>query len=183
MIYRTLRIAFKKAKLFFTEKENDGFIDFLTGFRGTMALSVVLEHASHEQWQKETWTNELSLFHNVGYFYGVLNFFILSSFLLTYRLFTDLTKTNGTQKQISLVILKYFIRRFFRIYVPFVFFTTIVCFVWPQMGGHAYFQYPSWWNLVTLQKSGQNFLWTIAPEVKYYFFQPVFTLFMYKQIK
>jgi len=179
---RLIRLVYIKFVVFFTENENVGFIDFLTGFRGTMALSVILEHSSHEGQRSSHHDSrrELLLFYDIGFFYGVINFFILSSFLLTYRLLVDFSKTNGSIRQILLVITKYFIRRFFRIYIPFVVFSTLVIYVWPGLGGHSWFRYPSWTSLITLQESGQNFLWTIAPEIKYYFFQPLFTLFMYK---
>ena len=180
-IKKKLLLFYIKVAELFSEKENVGFIDFLTGFRGSMALSVILEHSSHEGNNTyQAGRKELFVFYDIGFFYGVINFFILSSFLLTYRLLSDFSKTNGSPQQIIIVIMKYFIRRFFRIYVPFVIFTTSVIYVWPKLGGHDWFHYPSWTSLVTLQKSGQNFLWTIAPEIKYYFFQPVFTLFMYK---
>ncbi len=101
---------------------------------------------------------------------------MLSSFLLTNRLYNEFKKSDGTLKNLLLIIIKYFIRRFLRVYVPFFILSTLIWFdpffrAWPS--------FASWSSMVSLQSSGVNFLWTIAPEIKYYFFIPLFTLCMY----
>ena len=163
----------KAVQDFFMEKENPGFFDYLTGYRGALAISVIMHHFCFGM------PGEPKIFSMVGLNYGVFGFFILSAFLLTYRLFNEFSKTDGSLTQISKVVVKYFIRRFFRIYVPFVLYCTIVKFVSVKVGWPAAYFYSSWTTMVTLGSTGNNHLWTMAPEIKYYFFIPLFTWIIY----
>ena len=109
-----------------------------------------------------------------GYYIGVVGFFILSSYLLTYRMLNQLNASAKCLTEIQLIISKYFIRRIFRIYFPFVIMVSLVKFVSPKFGGTYVFD-TSWFSIVTLQSAGFTHLWTIAPEIKYYFFIPLFS--------
>ncbi|CAF1051876.1 unnamed protein product [Brachionus calyciflorus] len=86
------------------ENPNDKKInfDFLTGFRGLLALLVLLHHASYDLKLK----GDYELFKGIGYYVGVIGFFVLSSFLLTHRLIIDL-EMSFSLKNISNVILKF----------------------------------------------------------------------------
>ena len=84
-----------------------------------------------------------------------------------------------TDIKLTMVISKYFIRRFFRIYSLYVAFCSIIKF-YPKFGNHPAWRHGEWTHLVTLNRPGYSHLWTIAPEIKYYFFIPLFTLFIYK---
>jgi len=84
--------------------------DFLDGFRGIMVLSVLLSHFT-----LFTGPGMWYIFVPYGTTIGVHGLFILSSFLLTYNLLHELEKLNVIR-----AIIKYFIRRVFRIYPVFV---------------------------------------------------------------
>ena len=92
---------------FYQEKENPSFIDFLTGLRGTMALSVILHHSTDIflGLVDNSLAQKLKFFFRVATFYGVFGFFLLSSFLLTYRLYSDLQK-DSSKKQYLIFINK-----------------------------------------------------------------------------
>ena len=147
-------------------EESNNKINFLDGYRGTLALWVLVGHTS-------LLINGPGM-DPFGHHIGVNGFFILSSFLLTYRLLDELITKSFNFRSTLLVIVKYFIRRFFRIYVPFVITVTLIkrdAFY----GGN--FSYPSsWHDLVYLKYPSGNHLWTIAPEIKYYAVIPVFCL-------
>ena len=206
MCVNFLKKCFNKIYEFYDEKENSTFIDFLTGFRGTLAISVICSHGvnfftnpsppSNSFPQAKLFkqifsptsssANDILLFKGMGHWYGVYGFFFLSSFLLTYRLYIDFTKTDHSKLQIALAIVKYFIRRFFRIYLPYVAYCSMIKY-YPKFGNahnnHPSWHYASWDLLVSLHHPGGNHLWTIAPEIKYYFFPPWFALFIYKSKK
>ncbi len=60
--------------------------------------------------------------------FGVSGFFFLSAFLLTHHLLKELIEANYELKSIAKIICKYFIKRFFRIYMSYVIFVTIIKF-------------------------------------------------------
>ena len=107
----------------FSTEITKGKFDFLDGLRGSFALWVLIFHKSQniDNFQK----TDYYYFYLTGYFIGVVGFFILSSFLLTYRLLIEFHDENKSN-QISLITLKYFIRRFFRIYLPYIFYVSLV---------------------------------------------------------
>ena len=88
-----------------------------------------------------------------------------------------MNKSDGSNREILIIVIKYLIRRFFRIYIPFFIFAI-------------YFKLYSDWSknvlffeLITIQRAGYNVLWTIIVEVKYYFIIPIFTFIAYKAQK
>jgi len=110
----------------------------------------------------------------------VTGFFILSSFLLTHNLINQVSKSANTFRSVQLIILKYFIRRFFRIYLPFFFVCTLIKGVSLRFIGMYASNTNSWLSMISLQSTGFTHLWTIAPEIKYYFFIPLFVLITVK---
>ena len=135
-----------------------------------MAISVVLQHtvkAFHM-------SGEYGIFRSLGSYFGVPSFFVLSSFLLTNKLLNSIDKSNK-DNETKEIIVKYLIRRFFRIYVPYLVYCTFVSMSLTISVKYGY-KYESWYNLVTLKKIGSNHLWTILPEIKYYLFIPIFTM-------
>jgi peptidoglycan/LPS O-acetylase OafA/YrhL len=130
-------------------------IDFLDGFRGTLAIWVLMMHSTYA-------LKVNKYFRGTGSYIGVPCFFILSSFLLTYRLLNQFNNDKNSYKDNILIIIKYFIRRFFRIYIPFVIFAALIKGV-PSIRfagrNHSYFG--SFFNLISL-KSINSYLWTIV---------------------
>lgn len=99
--------------------------EFLDAYRGSLALIVVVAHA-----KEGLSCIFLDVVGNLAQKYSISGFFLLSSFLLTYRLLKDLHKQNSS---IILAVLKYFIRRFCRIYLVFA------LFVWLAIYGPEFF--------------------------------------------
>jgi len=109
---------------------------FLDSFRGICALVVMLIHTNGGTRQIKTngllskhdnmFDSILGFSMNYSHSFAVNGFFILSSFLLTYRLIIDYSKANTLVHNILMTTFKFFIRRFFRIYIPVVFFCTLV---------------------------------------------------------
>jgi peptidoglycan/LPS O-acetylase OafA/YrhL len=91
--------------------------DFLDSFRGLAALAVLL---SHTRWHFEDFQFLMS-----GYYFGVVLFFLLSAFLLTYRLIIQYEAANYNIHKIIQVTINYLITRFFRIYATLVIFCII----------------------------------------------------------
>ena len=90
-------------------------VDFLNGYRGTLALWVFIQHCLDHA----DLGCDYIYFKNTGVLVGVVGFFLLSSYLLTYRLLEEINEKKGYKNTI-LIFTKYLIRRFFRIYIPFV---------------------------------------------------------------
>jgi peptidoglycan/LPS O-acetylase OafA/YrhL len=109
----------------------------------------------------------------IGYFIGVMGFFVLSSFLLTHRLMIDLNNVKSSSS-CFVKIGQYAIRRFFRIYLVFAIFWTLIHFG-PSIFRGYYIEanYAYYSSGLALSSIGVNFLWTIPTEIKYYFFIPV----------
>ena len=148
------------------------FIDFLDGYRGVLAYWVFISHVNLHG----NLTGDYDYFRKTGYFIAVIGFFLLSSYLLTYRLVEELKKHGDDLIPILLIFLKYFIRRFFRIYIPFAIFVTLCKFVFPTLSGAYSLSKTSWSEFLTLNYGIMTHLWTIPPEIKYYFFIPFFAL-------
>ena len=100
----------------------------------------------------------------------------MSSFLLTYRLLNDFSISNQFKvKNTFITVLKFFIRRFFRLYLPYVVYCTGVAISPNYAGGGMV--YASWTDMVTLRRTGNiNPAWTIPSEIKYYFLMPIISL-------
>jgi peptidoglycan/LPS O-acetylase OafA/YrhL len=148
------------------------YIEFLDGHRGALAYWVFIHHV----YTVASLDSDYKYFFMTGYYIGVIGFFLLSSYLLTYRLLEEVY-TNGTNLiQILLIVVKYFIRRFFRIYVPYVFIVLMIKYVSFSIAGHGNLNVLSLFQLLTLHDNILCHLWTIPPEIKYYFFIPVFVL-------
>lgn len=147
---------------------------FLDGLRGFSAMVIVTTHAS--------FNNDENFFNWIGSFGGSLAmpvFYILSSFLLTYRLMSELAKCQFIfSLKTAFFIAKYFIRRFFRIYVVYVIYLSAAYSI-PLLGpDYEFIKYRmvlntrTWFEMVTLY-SNCSFLWSIPIEIIYYFILPV----------
>ncbi len=75
-------------------------------------------------------------------------------------MFGQMTKSNGSKKEIIFIVLKYFIRRFFRIYIPFVAFCVYAKYLNWTYSTKLGLWYDSMYNLLTLKSMGANHLGT-----------------------
>ena len=135
-------------------------IDFLDSFRGILALSVVFSHTGTNPW----------LIH--GLLFGVIGFFLLSAFLLTFRLIKQYENTSSPQELFKITV-NYFVTRTFRIYIPYVCYVAIQTFLsekFPFIKSQ-----PNWYWLITLQTGSTQatHLWTMPVEIRYYFLIPL----------
>ncbi len=161
------------------KKNSVKIFKFLNSFRGLCALIVVIAHShccafklNNEDFYILTYV--LDTITNFVQTLAVNGFFILSSFLLTYRFISDLSnlkeQKDFEKKRLLSIIFKYLVRRFFRVYVPFFIFSFLA------MQEFKNWKYSIWLDLITLRNIGHNHLWTIAPEIKYYFILPFICL-------
>jgi peptidoglycan/LPS O-acetylase OafA/YrhL len=154
--------------VFKSQKRSNNF-DFLDGYRGFLVLTVIAHH----------FDLYFEIINGIGYRIGVLGFFMLSAYLLTYRLLIDFDAV-ATHRDRFIIILQYFIRRLFRIYLPFIIFWTVFRVYIPSyIGGlalhRAYTEH--YWDGLFLQfNHWPAHLWTIPVEIKYYFLIPVICL-------
>ncbi len=155
---------------------------FLDSFRGLCAIIVMVSHSYNYFKDTPFFIHKyLIQVQEYGQTLAVNGFFILSTFLLTYRLSTELIDLKfKCIRNVIIVVLKYFVRRFFRIYLVYVVFSTLVKFGPKILGGFVNytngFFYPSWQDMVLLKSSGSSHLWTVPPEIHYYFVIPVICL-------
>jgi peptidoglycan/LPS O-acetylase OafA/YrhL len=156
---------------------NEIRFDFLDGFRGLCAFSIVVAHTIGGPSEKDIYKNTLmrQMHINGGFVQSIAipGFFLLSSFLLTYRLMSELLVDTINKYDSYKIIAKYFIRRFFRIYIPFVIYCISIKYSPSNLGANHY--YAEWYKLVTLRfdMGDYNHLWTIPIEINYYFFIPI----------
>ena len=159
---------------------------FLNGFRGLMAVIVVIAHTNTVLGNPNK-DDLFKVLSSLVDYMALPGFFLLSSFLLTYRFLLDLSASSSTSTVNSFsiqvhVAVKYFIRRFFRIYLVFCIFCFILKFS-PHIVQYYFAgfrgsieSYSSFYNLITFTKLGSNHLWTIPVEVYYYFIIPFICL-------
>ncbi|CAF0866565.1 unnamed protein product [Brachionus calyciflorus] len=157
-----------------SQKSTSSRFDFLDGYRGLCAITVALHHMMSFFPDIKC---ENDVFITAGFFIGVFGFFVLSSFLLTYKMLKDFSKA-ATYSDFILIILKYSIRRLFRIYFSYVVYVTLISFG-PKFAKGVY-TYPPWSSLILLKPTlGPNHLWTIPIEIKFYFLIPFISLFFH----
>ena len=108
-----------------TKKKLSHFL-FLDSFRGLMAIIICIAHVQKYLGNPNP-DDILNAAQRLATPLALPGFFILSSFLLTYRLITEMSNcdTSIMSLNFQLILMKYFIRRFFRIYVVFVVYCSI----------------------------------------------------------
>ena len=136
--------------------------DFLDSFRGLSAIVVIVGHLF-------LFGLKVNLFEGTS---GVMMFFQLSAFLLTYRLIAQYDEAGQNVRKIAQVTINYFIMRFFRIYVIFCLFCAIYTVCMSQVFNENATLYM--WDAVKLNrrqiaKDSYRYahLWTISVEVSY----------------
>jgi peptidoglycan/LPS O-acetylase OafA/YrhL len=153
-------------------------LDFLDGHRGFLAYVVLLNHLAFM-----FGIGVIHLFEWTGYYIGVVGFFVLSSFLLTYRLMIDFRDVKSFRDGFVKTT-QYAIRRFFRIYVVFVIYWTL-CHFGPSNFSQPFVRtsFSNYSSGLILSSVGGNHLWTIPIEIKYYFFIPIISFVSVKSGK
>jgi peptidoglycan/LPS O-acetylase OafA/YrhL len=152
---------------------------FLDSLRGLFAILVIIDHLLLYALGQ----SDLIVFMFNGLYLGVTGFFVLSAFLLTHKMLQDIFKIReNLVKNAALLVVQYFVRRFFRVYLPFVVYVTLVKCVDDVFGG-VYIKkkgfkpnpgfFTSWLDLVLLKFHGNNHIWTLPVELKFYFVLPV----------
>jgi peptidoglycan/LPS O-acetylase OafA/YrhL len=146
---------------------------FLNGYRGFLAIWVVLAHIAPMFQQQPIFRFPMKSVRVIS----VSGFFVLSAFLLTYRLLKDLSKPSTSLADCVTHITKYTIRRFFRIYVVFIVFLLLNKYIsfFNVEDSYAKLSTESWLTLLTLQRPIVyiGHLWTVPIEIEYYFVIPV----------
>jgi peptidoglycan/LPS O-acetylase OafA/YrhL len=154
---------------------------FLNGLRGVAALAVCYTHANH------LFPLRNDAYHHIGE-QAVLLFFVLSSFLLSYRFLIDWKRLQDWKEEKKLPwyhwswelreVAKYFLRRFFRIYPAY--FTTCLFIASNNITKQGY----KWGTKdllgqhLILRHTKHN-LWTVPVEVSFYFCLPLLAILYY----
>ena len=146
---------------------------FLDSYRGFLAWTVALDHASNHFKAPE----DYQMFSWWGHYTGVMGFFILSSFLLTYKMQHDFDVAKSRQ-QLILIVLQFMIKRFFRIYIVVFVFCLLNYFVTYNYSCFNVIisirNFSDLIDILGMEVSGKyGHLWTIPVEIKYYFYIPL----------
>lgn len=131
--------------------------EFLDAYRGSLVLVALF---SHLHFHKNS--NIVKIAHIYEYTYSTCGFLSLASFLLTYDLIVDLHKTAQSLTQSLLQCLKYFIRRFFRVYL---FYAAAYSLYLAVIGNED--TKSSWSQVVQLKSPGNNLFLPIYCAIQY----------------
>ena len=157
--------------------------EYLDGYRGFLVVVVILQHLQHANRMR----GEYMIFQRTGTYIGVVGFFVLSAFLLTYRLFhLYVTIPSGASLPVRCfhivrLTVRFFIGRFFRVYMPYLVYVSLVKGVSERIFGAYYsegrinFRRP-WIEYVKLNVYDFTHLWTMPVELRFYLAYPVLPL-------
>ena len=142
--------------------DNQFNFEFLTSIRGMSAISVLYTHS----------IGESSFYH--GQYFGVIEFFLMSAFLLTLHMLTRLEKVNEFNGFIN-QFCNYGVMRFFRVYVPFVIFCTLATQISYEkfLSNNGNLPLKTFLLLDFNTNKQHTYLWTIPVEIKYYLIIPL----------
>jgi peptidoglycan/LPS O-acetylase OafA/YrhL len=146
--------------------------NFLNGYRGFLALYVVLAHS------KDRNRDEIIDFAiHSSRVIALFGFFVMSAFLLTYRLLKDLMQSKSTTSD-CIIIVKYALRRFFRIYIVVIMFILFLRYARLDLLNTTQVYTDPMLTILLLERPSvyAMHLWTIPVEVKYYFIIPIICL-------
>ena len=136
---------------------NMKYLGALNGLRGFAFLQVIADH-----YIPTTCITEIGQF-------GVIMFFVLSSYLLTLQLYESYLEKNNMN------VLNYFIKRFFRIYPCLTIALVFDCFIVGRI------TFNETWN-VYLLTGLIDLYWAIYIEMRWYFIIPL-VVFIFVKIK
>ena len=143
--------------------------EFLNSIRGLSAISVLYTHS----------IGESSFYH--GQYFGVIEFFLMSAFLLTLHMLTRSEKSDdfiGFLNQLC----NYVVMRFFRIYVPFVIFCALATQISYEkfLNNNGNLPLKAFVSLDFNTNKQHTYLWTIPVEIKYYLIIPLIVYVAHK---
>ena len=155
---------------------NTVYFKNLNGLRFIAAFSVLLAHIELlKSLNGFSNINDLAFYKNTNGHIGVILFFVLSGFLITYLLL----KEESENKMISLK--NFYLRRILRIW-PLYFLMVIISFIVYLIGGSVFGE-GGWWGYFTIfpnvSKSlgyyydGVVHLWSIGVEEQFYLIWPI----------
>jgi peptidoglycan/LPS O-acetylase OafA/YrhL len=158
-----LQTMIKEIKKDAVSEERERF-PFLDGFRGFCAFLVVLSHSS----------SDAAIGMSVGAdSIGVPGFFTLSSFLLTFGLLEELKSMQSfNARHLMKALLCFGIRRVLRIFPLLIPVAAMVQM--PPFKGQSSFGCVDFWTIISLDRAGLCFLWSIPPEMKNYLWMPLY---------
>lgn len=149
--------------------------EFLDAYRGSLVLVSLFArlHNRHD-------SNIVNIAHSYEFTYSLCGFYSLSSLLLTYGLLVDL-HTPATRTSLLhsvLQLLKYFIRRLVRVYVPYsLAYALFLIITAPSTNTtlntnnttQSIIDYnPNWLGVVAgLEPPGRNLFWPIYTAIRY----------------
>ena len=171
------------------EQSKRTYFENLDGLRAIAAIAVIFTHLSYFIQPKsafETLIKGVISIGGMGGKLGVIFFFILSGFLITYLLFEERKKTGEVN------ILKFYVRRILRIW-PLYFFTLLFGFlIFPLFSGNQHeVASPLMYSLFlanfdhilngfpTLSVLGVH--WSVCVEEQFYLIWPLFFVWMKKK--
>jgi hypothetical protein len=71
-----------------------------------------------------------------------------------------MNKSNGQLVDIVMIVIKYFIRRFFRVYIPYFIYVAYIKMDLTYITRYGN-RFDTWYEMVTLKSTGWNHLWTV----------------------
>jgi peptidoglycan/LPS O-acetylase OafA/YrhL len=148
-------------------------LQYLDGYRGFLANTVIMAHIGQHVGFGGISSTIQPILNVASQHTGVVGFFVLSAFLLTYRLMIDFE--NSESLTVCFIrTAQYSVRRFFRIYLVFAIFWTLVHYG-PSVftGYNRISDFASYNDGLSLSSEIGAHLWTIPPEILYYFCIPI----------
>lgn len=148
--------------------------EFLDAYRGSLVLVSLFArlHNRHD-------SNIVNIAHSYEFTYSLCGFYSLSSLLLTYGLLVDLhtPATRSSLLHSFLQLLKYFIRRLVRVYVPYsLAYALFLIIITPSTNKtpntnnttQSIDYNPNWLGVVAgLEPPGRNLFWPIYTAIRY----------------
>ena len=132
--------------------------EYFDSFRGILCISVIVFHQGLEAYTFN------------GFNFGVMGFFILSSFLLSFRLIKQYESATSVDKIIQITI-NYAIIRLFRIYFPYLIFCSFEKYYLNEKS--VIKENDTMFDLIILKHWNRTtHLWTMPVEIRYYFLIP-----------
>jgi hypothetical protein len=144
------------SSIFIDEQETSNLQKFLVKFRGLLVIFTLFDHVTH-----------LVLYLNANRYLGkcghftAIGYLVVCSLLWTLRIYDELRRANN---QLHLIISKYFVRRFYRNYIPLLIYILMIKYVTSLDNKHDSF--------TSLFNDNNGIIWwhIVAPFFAYFIF-------------